>query len=103
MKKIRPFGWVIIVVNLYFVINFFSDYDVDGDPTANGIGIMVLVLWLAILNVVLYVLYRVTSRQKASTPTTLESKLKEIEKLKSEGLITADEYTLRRRNLIEGD
>jgi hypothetical protein len=103
MKKIRPFGWVIIVVNLYFVINFFSDYDVNGDPTANGIGVMVLVLWLAILNVVMYVLYRVTSRQKTSSPATLEGKLKEIEKLKSEGLITTDEYTLRRRNLIEGD
>jgi len=103
MKKIRPFGWVIIVVNLYFVINFFRDYDVNGDPTANGIGVMVLVLWLAILNVVMYVLYRVTSRQRASNPTSLESKLKEIEKLKSEGLITEDEYALRRRNLIEGD
>ena len=37
-----------------------------------------------ILNVVMYVLYRVTSRQKTSNPTSLESKLKEIEKLNLE-------------------
>ncbi len=74
MRKIRPFGWVIIVVNLYFIINFFSDYEVNGDPTSNGIGVMVLMLWLAILNVVLYVLYRVTARQQSNVSMSLEHK-----------------------------
>ena len=41
MRDIRPFGWVIIAINAYILISFFAGYDVNGDDTANGIGIMV--------------------------------------------------------------
>ncbi len=68
MKDIRPFGWVIIAINAYILISFFSGYDVNGDDTANGIAIMVIFFFLAILNTFLYVLYRVTGTKKRSCP-----------------------------------
>lgn len=100
--KLRPFAWVIISINAYFVVSFFMDYDPNGDSTANGIGIMVLFFWLAIVNVVLYVIYRITAGRTIEGKVTLESQLKEIERLKESGLITEDEYSTRRRILIEG-
>jgi len=68
MKDIRPFGWVIIAINAYILISFFSGYDVNGDDTANGIAIMVILFFLAILNTFLYVLYRVTGTKKRLCP-----------------------------------
>ena len=68
MRDIRPFGWVIIAINAYIVISFFSSYDVNADDTSNGIGIMVLIFFLALLNTFLYVLYRVTGTKKRECP-----------------------------------
>ena len=68
MKNLRPFAWVIIVINAYFVISFFWSYDVNADDTANGIGIMVLIFWLAIMDTFLYVLYRITGTKKRECP-----------------------------------
>ena len=68
MKDIRPFGWVIIAINAYILISFFSGYDVNGDDTANGLAIMFILFFLAILNTFLYVLYRVTGTKKRSCP-----------------------------------
>ena len=68
MKNLRPFAWVIIVINAYFVISFFWSYDVNADDTANGIGIMVLIFWLAIVDTFLYVLYRITGTKKRECP-----------------------------------
>jgi hypothetical protein len=49
-------------------ISFFSSYDVNADDTSNGIGIMVLIFFLALLNTFLYVLYRVTATKKRECP-----------------------------------
>jgi hypothetical protein len=68
MRDIRPFGWVIIVINAYIFISFFSSYDVNADDTSNGIGIVVLIFFLALLNTFLYVLYRVTATKKRECP-----------------------------------
>lgn len=103
MKKLRPFAWVIIAINLYFLISFFWDYDVNADDTANGIGLMVLFFWLAMVNTVLYVIFRVTSGRKPSENSTLESKLKEIDRLKTDGLITEEEYTAKRKAILESN
>ena len=100
--KLRPFAWVIIAINAYFVISFFMDYDPNGDPLANGAGVMFLVLWLAILNVFLYVIFRITAGRKGGSTVTLESQLKEIDSLRDKGLITQEEYASRRKILIEG-
>ena len=101
MRKLRPFAWVIIAINIYFVGFFFWDYDVNADPTANGIGLMVLIFWLAMLNTVLYVIYRVTSGRKPQTSNSLESQLREIDRLKDVGLITDEEYANKRRSILE--
>ena len=100
MKKLRPFAWVIIAINLYFIGFFFKDYDVNADPTANGIGLMVLIFWLAMLNTVLYVIYRVTSGRKSHISNTLESQLREIDRLKADGLITEEEYSSKRKSIL---
>ena len=48
-------------------------YDVNASDTANGIGIMVLVFWLAIMNTFLYVLYRITGTKKRECPACGEN------------------------------
>jgi len=68
MKSIRPFGWVIIALNVYFLYVFFSDVDGTESDTALGLGFMFLMFWLAIMNVVLYVIYRVTQGKKRECP-----------------------------------
>ena len=68
MKSIRPFGWVIIALNVYFLYAFFSDVDATDSDTALGLGFMFLMFWLAIMNVVLYVIYRVTGTKKRECP-----------------------------------
>ena len=68
MKNIRPFGWVIIALNVYFLYAFFSGVDGTESDTALGLGFMFLMFWLAIMNVVLYVIYRVTGGKKRECP-----------------------------------
>jgi hypothetical protein len=68
MKNIRPFGWVIIALNVYFLYSFFSGVDSTDSDTALGIGFIFLMFWLAIMNVVLYVIYRVTGTKKRECP-----------------------------------
>jgi len=101
MRKLRPFAWVIIAINLYFIVSFFWNYDVNADDTANGIGVMVLFFWLAMLNTVMYVIFRVTSGRKSNIGTSLESQLNEIDRLKADGLITEEEYKAKRKAILE--
>jgi hypothetical protein len=68
MKNIRPFGWVIIALNVYFFIAYFSSYDINASDTVNGFGIMFLIFWLAIMNTFLYVLYKITGGKKRDCP-----------------------------------
>jgi hypothetical protein len=68
MKELRPFAWVIIALNAYFFISFVISYDTEASDTANGLGVMFLVFWLAIMNTFLYVLYRITGGKKRDCP-----------------------------------
>jgi hypothetical protein len=101
--KLRPFAWFIIVANAYFIISFFIDYDPNGDDLGNGIGIMVLFFWLALMNTVLYVIFRITAGRRSDEPKSIESKLKEIERLKESGIITEDEYLTTRKAILESN
>jgi hypothetical protein len=72
LKNIRPFGWVIIAINVYFFYALSKGvYDIGyegGGDTAVGIYVfMSLIVW-AVVNVVLYVLYRVTGGKKRDCP-----------------------------------
>jgi hypothetical protein len=69
MKDIRPFGWVIIFLNLFFIINFFVGSEglhiKDGDlETVILNQFQGLVVWLVMMNFVLYIIYRATGRKK---------------------------------------
>ena len=68
MKNIRPFGWVIIVLNAYFFISFFTGLDGTESETVLGLGFIFLIFWLAIMNTFLYVLYRITGGKKRECP-----------------------------------
>jgi hypothetical protein len=65
MRKVRPFGWVIIAFNIYYVYAFSKGViELGNDDLAVGMyAIMSLFIW-AIINVILYVLYRVTARKQ---------------------------------------
>jgi hypothetical protein len=72
MKSLRPFAWVIIAINAYFLYAFSKgvvDLSADGSgDTAIGIyAFMSLIVW-AVINIVLYVLYRVTGTKKRECP-----------------------------------
>jgi len=72
MKNIRPMGWLIIVFNAYYLYAF-SKGVVDlsaegGSDTSVGIyAIFSLFVW-AVLNIILYVLFRVTAKKKRECP-----------------------------------
>jgi len=68
MKNIRPFGWVIIALNVYFFVSFSMQIDPNDSDTALGIQFFVLIFWLAIMNTFLYVLYRITGGKKRVCP-----------------------------------
>lgn len=72
MKNLRPFAWVIVIFNVYFLYAMSKgvfDLSKDGGgDTAVGIYVfMSLIVW-AVLNVILYVLFRVTSGKKRLCP-----------------------------------
>jgi hypothetical protein len=68
MKNLRPFAWVIIVLNAYFLISFFMGIDGTESDTAIGLGFMFIIFWLAIMNTFLYVLYRITGGKRRECP-----------------------------------
>ena len=68
MRNMRPFGWVIVALNVYFVWTFFSGVEPSDSDASLGFGFVFLLFWLAIMNVVLYVIYRVTSGGRRDCP-----------------------------------
>lgn len=68
MKDIRPFGWVIIGINALIVFNFFYGIGSESDSTVVGIAFIFTLFILAIINIPLYIIYRVTDKKKRSCP-----------------------------------
>jgi hypothetical protein len=72
MKNIRPMGWLILAFNTYYLYAF-SKGIVDitaegGGDTAVGIyALLSLFVW-AVLNIILYILFRVTAKKKRECP-----------------------------------
>jgi hypothetical protein len=72
MKNIRPMGWVIIIFNAYYLYAFSKgivDISADGggDVAVGIYAFFSLIVW-AVLNIILYVLFRVTSKKKRECP-----------------------------------
>jgi hypothetical protein len=68
MKNIRPMGWVILVVNAFLLINYFTSIDPNDSDTVNGIGFIFTIFLMAIINVPLYIIYRVTGSKARTCP-----------------------------------
>ena len=68
MKNIRPFAWVIILLNVIFFVSFLSGIEESDSDTVIGLGFMFLIFWLAVMNTFLYVLYRITGGKKRECP-----------------------------------
>jgi threonine/homoserine efflux transporter RhtA len=68
MKNIRPFGWVIIAINALYFISMIKTATNESDPTVAGIAFIFSLFFLAILDVILYVIYRVTGTKKRECP-----------------------------------
>jgi hypothetical protein len=72
MRNIRLFGWIIIAINAYYFYAFSKGVvelsaDGSGDAAVGIYAFMSLIIW-AVINVVLYVLYRVTGGKKRECP-----------------------------------
>ena len=72
MKNIRFFGWVIIIFNAYYLYAFSKGVvdiseDGGGDAAIGIYAIMSLFVW-AVLNVILYILFRVTAKKSRECP-----------------------------------
>lgn len=68
IKEIRPFGWFIVLLNLYFLWSFLADVNASENSETLGIEFIFLVFLLALMNVVLYVIYRVTGDKRRTCP-----------------------------------
>lgn len=72
MKNLRPFAWVIIAINAYLLYGFLSgivSMSKDGSSdTGIGIYFFLSVFVWALINVPLYVIYRITGGKKRDCP-----------------------------------
>ena len=68
MKDIRPFGWVIIGINALIVVNFFYGISGEDDSTVIGLAFIFSLFISAIINIPLYIIYRITDKKKRQCP-----------------------------------
>jgi amino acid permease len=68
MKNMRPMGWVIIVVNALLLINFFTSVDPNNGDAVTGFAFIFTMFLMAIINVPLYIIYRVTGNKGRTCP-----------------------------------
>jgi hypothetical protein len=69
MRKIRPFGWVIIAFNIYYLVQFSIGLSELSDSALSaGVYMFLALSFWAVLNVILYVIYKVTARNKRRCP-----------------------------------
>ena len=68
MKNIRPLGWVIIAINVFFLVNFFASIDSTSSDTVIGFSFIFTLFMLTVINVPLYIIYRVTGNKKRECP-----------------------------------
>jgi hypothetical protein len=71
MKKKRPLYWVIVVLNAFYILNFFigrSGLHITQDDPDSVIlqQFQGLMIWLIFMNGVLYLIYRITGRKKGN-------------------------------------
>lgn len=68
MKNVRPFGWVIIGVNVLLVLNFFSTIGSNPSDLAIGVGFLFTLFLMTVVSVPLYIIYRITGKKGRACP-----------------------------------
>jgi len=68
MNNIRPFGWVIIGINVFLLINFFSTVDNNSSDLTVGIGFMFTLFLMTVISIPLYIIYRITGKKGRVCP-----------------------------------
>jgi hypothetical protein len=68
VTRIRPFGWVIIIVNVYFFVSLARAISSTNSDTTNGVILFIWLIFIATINVIMYVIYRITQRKRRKCP-----------------------------------
>ena len=68
MKNIRPFGWVIIGINVLLLINFFSTLNSNTSDLTLIVGLLFTLFLMTLISVPLYIIYRITGKKKRVCP-----------------------------------
>ena len=63
MRKLRPFAWLIIIVNLGLVYSLFSSLQKLADPNGQAGAFMGYLFVAGFINLILYVLFRITAKR----------------------------------------
>lgn len=86
MKKIRPFSWVIVIINAFFLYAVFGgmaesakncdglsgdELDLCQGATAvgAGIGIFIILFFWVMIDLILFIIWYVTNKNQRSCPT----------------------------------
>ena len=68
MKNVRPFGWVIIGINILLLLNFFTSLDGNSSDIAVTVGFLFTLLLMTVISVPLYIIYRITGKKGRACP-----------------------------------
>lgn len=68
MKNIRPFGWVIIGINVLLLLNFFSSLDRNTTDLALIVGLLFTLFLMTVISIPLYIIYRITAKKGRVCP-----------------------------------
>ena len=60
--------WVIIIVNAFLLINFFTSVDQNDSETVTGFAFIFTLFFMAIINIPLYIIYMVTGSKGRTCP-----------------------------------
>lgn len=64
MKNLRPFAWFIIIINVGLVYTLISSLQKLSDPNGQTGAFLGYLFLAGFLNIILYVLFRVTAKRK---------------------------------------
>ena len=68
MKNVRPFGWVIIGINVLLLLNFFTSLDRNTSDIALIVGLLFTLFLMTVISVPLYIIYRITVKKGRVCP-----------------------------------
>ena len=73
MNNIRPFGWVIIGINVLLLINFFTAIDENMSDLSLVVGFFFTLFLMTVISIPLYIIYRITGKKRRVCPACGEN------------------------------